>query len=304
MKKILLATTLIVAASSAMAEVSISGYGRFGMVYNSAPGAGFTTTRLATRMRLNINAKMTTDGGVDFGGRIRLQYDQGKGAAALSPAMLYAESNGLRLEVGNVNTAYDSAALFYNSEVGFTDASVGEGDYGYNSFSTGSYGSNRMGIFASYASGPMNVRVSYVTPDQTVKTQAVGAAAETGISADYTFGAFTVSGAYVNNAAMVKGAKENFIGVAYAMSSTVNVGLNHYHTQTSGNTTTLYGNYAMGAITLKGYVTNNDLNTNKNKTVAGIGADYALGGGARLSGSIRPNFDGTTSADLGVRFDF
>jgi outer membrane protein OmpU len=321
MKKILLATTLLAGfAGAASADVTLSGYGRFGMVYFSNPGlsplsalggAGQQTrkTVLDTRLRINLDAKMTTDGGVNFGGRIRMQSDNGStaGGARLSSAKLFAESNGMRLEVGNVETAYDSAALFYNSEMGFEDSSVGESDYGFASFSSGPYSAltpNRMGVFLGYSAGPLNARISYINPDQTLSHLPAGVASEMGVSADYTFGAFTVSGAYVANANGAKKDKENFVGVAYAMSSNVNIGLNHYYGTNMGNTTTLYGSYGMGAITLRGYVTNNDLKANKNSTVGGIGADYDLGGGARLSGSVRPDFNGDTSADLGVRFNF
>ena len=66
-----------------------------------------------------------------FGGRIRLQWDQGDDDADLSPAMMYVSYGGLRVEVGNANTAFDAAALLYASEIGFQARSFGDpiGDF-------------------------------------------------------------------------------------------------------------------------------------------------------------------------------
>ncbi|MGV8988279.1 MAG: porin [Cypionkella sp.] len=325
MKKILLATTVLVGfAGAASADVTVSGYGRFGLDYYSLPGAGFSKTVVSSRLRFNIDAKMTTDGGVTFGGRVRLQSDANDSSnrldidpitgapsstaisqPSLSPAMLYATANGMRLEVGNANTAFDSAALFYDSEMGFTSSSAGEGAGDFYAFSTDPYAADRMGVFFSYSSGPLNARISYINPSQSLDNLPTGVAAEGGISVDYKFGQFTVSVAGVQNGSGKDGNDQTFVGVAYALSDVANIGLNYYDQQdVYGNTTTLYGNYVMNAITLRGYITNNDLDTNKNKTIVGVGADYDLGGGAMISGSIRPDFAGETNADIGVKFNF
>lgn len=309
MKNILLATTVLAGfASAASAEVTFSGYGRFGLVYNSNPGVGFTKATLDQRFRLNINAKTVTDGGVTFGGRVRLQDSSGGTGATLNQNMLYAESNGLRLEVGNASEALDSVALFYNSEMGYKDSSFGEA-YGFYSYTSTPSSATRTGVFFSYSAGPLNARISYINPNQYVTKQAVGADKEISVSADYKFGQFTVAAGAAKNASGVKDAFYNFVGAAYAVSPDINVGLNYNNFSGGPGTaatsiTTLYGNYTMGAITLRAYVANTNSKAVKNQTVAGIGADYALGGGVRLSGSIRPDYNGDTQADIGVRFDF
>jgi outer membrane protein OmpU len=72
MKKLLIATTALVATTGvAVADVTISGLGRFGLDYNSGAAAGTTKTQIDARLRFNIDASMTTDTGVTFGGRIR-----------------------------------------------------------------------------------------------------------------------------------------------------------------------------------------------------------------------------------------
>lgn len=302
MKKILLSTALLSAtAGMAAAEVSFSGYGRFGLQYVEGRAV---ETDVSMRLRFNINGKVETDSGVTFGGRIRLQYTDGGTAAGLSPAFVYASYEGIRVEVGNSNAAFDSAALIYNSEIGFLDSSAGDPIGDYYGFSTGAYGSteaNRMGIFASYAIGDFNVRVSYITPDQTT---AAATSDEVSISADYKFGAITVSAASAVNAGGIVDNDKTALGAEYAINEAGNVGLLYFNDEIGAGTQlmTLYGNYAFDAITAKAYVAfSEDLGARG--SAYGIGADYDLGG-ARLSGSIQSNFDGLMRGDIGVRFDF
>jgi outer membrane protein OmpU len=312
MKKILLATTLIVAASSAMADITFSGNGRFGLVYNSGADAfdtNATSTRFTGRLRFNIDGKTTTDGGVDFGGRVRIQSQTGSTGGTISAPLLFAESNGFRLEVGNANTAIDSVALFYNSEMGFTGSSVGEPGSFY-SFSSGPYAgsdNNRVGIYAAYSISGLNLKLSYVNPDQTKKKLGEGLDNELSAAVDYSFGQFTVAAAAVRNAGGAKDDNEEFVGVAYAVTPVANIGLNYYNLRAAGEdtvgVTTLYGNYTMGAITLRAYVSHTDLDVDT-QTVGALGADYALGGGATLAGYVSQNFDGETVGDLGVKFSF
>jgi outer membrane protein OmpU len=319
MKKILLSTALLSAtAGMAAAEVSFSGYGRFGLEYveNRAQ-----ETQVSMRLRFNINAKTETDSGVTFGGRIRLQYTDGQTAAGLSPAYVYASYEGFRVEVGNANAAYDSAALMYNSEMGFLDSSFGDPQGSYYGFSTGAYGAaeaNRMGILATYSVGDLNVRMSYVTPNQSIADLPAGQSEEISIadlpagqseeisiSADYKFGAITVSAAYAMDGNAISDNDLLFLGAEYAFNGVGNVGLLYFSDDNgaaSYDLVTLYGNYTFDAITVRAYVGfSEDLGTED--TSFGLGADYDLGG-ARLSGSIQQGYTGDMRADVGVRFDF
>ncbi len=66
MKKLLLATTMLMTAGSyAAADVSVSGDGRMGVV--STDG----TTSFSSRMRIKFSGSGTTDGGLSFGGSFR-----------------------------------------------------------------------------------------------------------------------------------------------------------------------------------------------------------------------------------------
>jgi len=302
MKKILLSTALLSAtAGMAAAEVTFGGYGRFGLEYVEGRGE---ETQVAMRLRFNINAKTETDSGVTFGGRIRLQYTDGNSASTISPAYVYATYEGFRVEVGNSNTAYDSAALMYNSEMGFLDTSAGDPIGSYYGFASTSYGgeSDRMGIFASYSVGDLNVRLSYVAEDQAAPGNND---AELSFSADYKFGAITVSGAYAKDGLANDDNDLIFLGAEYAINDMGNVGLLYFREDNGSadrDKFTLYGNYTFDAITAKAYVAFGE-DFGSEETAFGLGADYDLGG-ARLSGSIQSDFDGDMFGDVGVRFDF
>jgi len=121
-----------------------------------------------SRLRFNIDANGETDGGLKFGGRIRLQYedpdDQNSGGDELSAAYIYAEASGFRVEVGNFNTAFDSLGSLYNAELGFN------GDRSANKFVNyqgGTIGADTggLGVFASYSVGDLAARLAYVCTD-------------------------------------------------------------------------------------------------------------------------------------------
>lgn len=300
MKKVLLATTVLAGfAGAAFADdatkVKLSGYGRFGVLSYAG------NTDIVTRMRLNFDASVTVDSGVEFGGRIRMQSTNVGGGATLNDAQLHASYQGLRVEVGNSNTAYDSAALMWDSEMGFLDSSAGDPVEPTFYYSSGPLSGGYMGVFVSYSVGDFNGMLSYVDPNQS----ASGTTKETSVAADYKFGQFKVSAAYTHNGAGVAGVNAAFVGASYAINDVTTVGLNYFDEGATGakaKTTTLYGNYKMDAITLRGYVASSD-RTGKTETALGLGADYDLGG-ARLSGSVQSDYNSDTWVDLGVRFDF
>ncbi len=348
MKKVLFATTaLVLTAGTAMAEVKISGSGRVGLTYLedrspatsttvttpastgfrinqttgvieafTIPASSVTTTtaegndtQVEVRLRFNIDASKETDAGVTFGGRIRMQYDEGSTGASLSAAYVYAEANGFHVEVGNANAAYDSVALMYNSEIGFVGNSQGNPQGSYYGFSSGPYSSsekNRLGIFASYSVGDLNARLSYITPDQTGVNNVDE---EISVSFDYKVGQFTVALAAAQNGNGIKNNDLLFLGAEYALNDSTNIGIllndnGKVGTVDVGNTVTLYGNTKLASgIGLKGYITKIDNNSVKDDIAAGIGADYDLGG-ATLAGGIETRFSGQTYADLGVNFSF
>jgi outer membrane protein OmpU len=334
MKKLLLTTALLGAsAGMAMADVTVSGSGRFGIVSFDDNDAGTNDTLVSGRLRFNFDASTETDSGATFGGRIRMQYsigdqtdfsdpatavvEAGNSGATLSAAYLYVEYEGLRVEVGNSNTAFDSAALYYDSEVGFISSSFGNKSFDFYSFSSGPFGlgeENRVGIYASYSVGEFTGQISYVNPDQVTDPSVTEE--EVSIALAYETDLFTLSAAAVQDGAGIADNDQFFLGGAYNVNDAIRVGLLYTSTDDGtlshqvGDTITLFGSYTVGAIKVEGYIANNDDEDNDNDTVYGIGADYDLGG-ATLSGSIQRDYGsvagGTgpeTYADLGVNFSF
>jgi outer membrane protein OmpU len=330
MKKALLASAaLLSGVGVAYAEdgVSISGLGRFGLT-NTAPDIGDSETRVDARLRFNINATKETDAGVTFGGRIRLQWDDGAQEAGLSAAYVYAEASGFRVEVGNSNAAYDSAGLMYNSEVGtgYFGSSWGNPLGSYYGFSTGSLGDDDyMGVYTQYSVGDLTARLSFISPDQGLDDNPPATndrEDEISVSFDYATGPFAVSLAFAQDGGGVLDNDLFFIGAQYTLNDRINLGiLFNDNGNTVGfdnpataafdprnigdNTTiTLYGNMAFGATTVQAYVSSLDSDLAAPEDIAvGIGANYDLGG-ASLGGSIESGFDGSTFAKIGVGFSF
>ncbi len=328
MKKVLFATTaLMLTGGAALAEVTIGGNGRFGLLYTDQSGSELNETIVSYRLRFNIDASRETDSGVTFGGRIRMQYSsgdtdandrlitavngaplldadgnlvfgtEGSSGAGLSAAKLYASYEGLTLEVGNVDTAFDSAALLYNSELGYLDRSFGDPIGSYYSFSSSAYDASeadRLGIALTYSIGDFNGRISWVTPNQTGQirnlscdpadiTVAGGVTTcndptygafiddprsdEISLSGDYTFGDFIVSAAYYNNGAGIEDNEGWFLGGEYNFQDMGAVGLLYIDNGDLvpdddafgdlGETWTLYGNYKINDVVAKGYIAYN-----------------------------------------------
>lgn len=317
MKKILLATSaLVMVAGAASAEVTLSGSGRFGIVYTDD---GTTSdTALSYRMRVNVDASTETDSGVKFGGRIRMQYSNGdtndlddidgpRGAAQLNAAMLYAETSGFRFEIGNVNTAFDSLATLYNAELGFISSTTGSYSlFSYDSYTSSPYGPtqiDRVGLFASYSTGNLVARVSYIDYDQTVSTDSE----ETGISLDYTAGAYKIGFGYVTDAGGTADYDVWALLGEYALNDMTNVGLQYIAEDGAENdaTLTLYGNTKLASgIGLGAFISGVDSDvTYDNDYAIGLGANYDIGG-ATIAGTIQKGFDDQTYADLGINFSF
>lgn len=310
MKKLLLASTALLGlASMAAAEVTLSGSGRFGLVY--LDDSDDSDTFLSYRLRVNIDASTETDTGIEFGGRIRLQYDSGdtiedgQGAAELNAAQLYAETGGFRMEVGNANTAFDSLNTLFNAELGFIGVTTGSySRFDFDAYSSSPFGdSDRVGLFASYTSGPLVARVSYIDYNQ---FDSVGEE-EIGIAVDYDAGPFLVGAGFVKNATGADDYDVYALLGEYAVNDTTNVGLQFIgeNGAEEDRTITVYGNTELnGGFGVGAFVTALDSDVEvENDYAIGVGASYDLGG-ATLAGTIQKGYSDGTYADLGVRFSF
>nr|WP_111301503.1 porin [Paracoccus saliphilus] len=340
MKKALFASTaLVLSAGVAAADVTISGYGRTGVIYyeNEGEVGDFNESQVISRLRMNIVGTTSTDQGVDFGGVFRLQWDQNSSSRGfqgeLNSGRLYVTASGLTVEVGNVNTAFDSAGLLYATELGSYDRSVGFSSkvgtfFAYDAdrytgqlFGVDTDGDGDVdaddgldelatynGVAASYSVAGVNLRASYVDPDQ---SGLVRDNEELGLSADYTWNdRLELSAAYVKDGAGFEDNDIWFVGARYAVMDNARVGLNYVDASNDseaevGNTFALYGDYALadGLTVIEAYVANNDSDDNETDNAFGIGANYDLGG-ARLGASLQRDYEERVTADMGVRFDF
>lgn len=325
MKKALIASTaLVMTAGIAAADVTISGYGRTAIDYQEGRD---NEAQISARVRLNVHATTSTDQGVDFGARVRAQWDQGDaGIDSLSPGQVYVTASGFTVAIGNVGTAFDNAGLLYDSEVGLISRSFGNPSGAFFAYSSKAYGSNtlltecigdeerecstvvdnqtrnRLGVSVEYAVDALKARFSYVDPNQTVG----GTTEEVSVSVDYAMNDIKLSAAAVKDGAGVDGNDQYFVGAYYTLAGTSNgIGLNYIDNGSdNGDTFVLYGDYVVAPLTtLSAYVANNDADDNDTNNAFGIGARYDLGG-AYLAGSLERGYDKDFRGDFGVRFDF
>lgn len=320
MKKALFATTaLVLSAGFASADVTISGYGRTGVQYvedRERDGVDLNETQVVSRMRLNIDASTSTDQGVDFGGRIRLQWDQGNSTrgdqAETNAAKLWVKSNGLTVEIGNVDNAYDSSTLLFGPELGAFDTNRGAANGDYFAYVTGPYSDvDRQGVGVVYSIDAFKLRASYIDPDQSgLYEDGIGQEEEMSVLLEYSWNdRLELEAAYTTDGAGIKGNDIAFIGARYAVMDNARIGLNYVDissdTDDDQSTVTLYGDYTLadGLTNIEAFIANNDNDDNANDNAYGIGVNYDLGG-ARLGASIQQDYDEVTYADFGVRFDF
>ena len=309
MKKALIASTaLLLSAGVAAADVKLSGFARTGLdfVENRADGDA-QETQIQSRVRLNVLATTSTDQGVDFGARLRFQWDQGASELdKFAPGQIYVTASGLTVSVGNVDTAFDKAGLLYASEIGIFDRSFGNPAGDFFAYSTGGYGdkNNRVGIAATYSVDALTARISYIDTDQASLT---GGNEEIGVSVDYKMDAIALSAAAVLDGAGIEDNDQYFLGAAYTLPGSENVvGLNWIDNGdvVDSTTITLYGTFEVAPMTsVTAYVANNDADGNETDVAYGIGGKYDLGG-AYLATAIQRSYSKDITADFGVRFDF
>lgn len=328
MKKILFASTALVAtASVAAADVTFSGYGRFGLGYVEDRGAaatatnhGISDTAIVSRFRLNIDGSAETDGGVRFSARVRLQADETAangeaGAAGLNGARFSVENGGLRVDVGNVAGAIDNLPGYYGFEPGLegTFGMYSAVDYGFLGYSSGGAGSN--GVYARYAIGDFAVAASY---DGAPGGSAMATNGDRfDIHAAYSFGNLTAALAYgetdttISQEITVLTLQGDFGPLSVAaivgdedVNNAAGTALN---TAVSDTFYGLSASYAVSSATSVNFAYG-DGSGNGDARHIGLGAVHDLGGGVSLRGAVGTKRVGsgnsTTVADFGAQFSF
>ncbi len=304
MKKILFASTALVAtAGVAAAELTWSGSGRLGVVYNE--GAAQDTV-LDHRFRLTVNGVTETDGGVKFEGRIRWQADDGganaNGAQATGgagAAGFAVSTGGFRLDVGHVSDVFDSGDVvtwggYGVGYTGFLDQAANFSGFQKRGFGNGA--PDTQTIKALYSVSDFTVNASYSLNDTTI----AGADENWQIGAGYNFGAHRIGAMYgddkVAGSQWAIGADGSFGDFSYA----VLVGDNDVVNDTMYGLSGSYAVSAAGSVT--GFVSGGG--GAAADTSYGIGYSHSLGGGVSLAAGVGSNSSGNTQADAGVTFSF
>ncbi len=308
MKKVLLATSALIAtAGMASADVNLSGGARLGLVYSSATGTA-DAIRFEKRFTINVDGSGETDGGLSFGGRIRLRSDEGDAAGGVSSANVYIGNDTWRVTVGNTDGAMLNRVGYFQGSVGLTGLgyrnvsfNIGTSSWGLASFS--SRGNAGQVIRLDFNVGDFGVSLS---TDNRGNFAAAGAAHEDSIAVSYNFGDWNVAAGYAN-----EGVADIWSLSAVGKIGDFGLGLGYSDRSTVGSKVTLEGSYSFGSTNVTAFVADT---SEKTLGSAGIGAlgsntEYGIGfthslGGATLAGGIVRDFAKNTSADFGVRFKF
>ena len=309
MKKVLFATAALIATGSvAAAEITFGGYGRFGMRYDENRDEG-DDTRIESRFRMDINAETTSDIGVRFGARVRVQADEnGDGSANIAKfngPRFFAESGGFRLEVGNVADAIDNLANYYGYEPGLS-APVGQysnTNLPVAGYATGASGVN--GVSAIYSFGDFR---GQLTGSKDTDNLADGVQDRISASVAYTFSGWTVALAYAEaeDAPVGSVKRDGTVLTVGGSLGMVDVAMLVADDSVEGTSYGVSGKYKVGAATsiLAAVSAGGDDVTTTKKTSYSVGFDHSLGGGVNLRGMVGRNSASNNVADLGVQFNF
>jgi outer membrane protein OmpU len=294
MKKVLFATTALVAtASVAAADVSFSGYGRFGVLYNDALDAAGDEigTNVTSRLRLQIDVSAESDAGVTFGARTRFQTSEGSAGTGMNGVRFFARSGGLEVGVGNIFGALEFMPGMYPIDLGLTGLGY---DYTAYAFNADAYSSGGNG-----ASGSNGVEVMYSAGDFSAHVSASDTSDRIAAHVAYTWSGWTFAlGAQdSDNAADTEFAAS--VGGSFGIAD---VTLAYADNGTQGDHIVLTGRFDVGAATnVEVYVADADKWT---ETSYGIDFNHDMGGGTSLRGGVASLGNDTMRADMGVRFNF
>lgn len=121
MKKVLFATTaLVMTAGVAAAEVTLSGDGRMGLIYDG------NDAQFGSRARVKFTLTGESDAGLSFGGSFRVDHENASGGVASNgtAGSVYVSGTYGKLSMGDVVSASE-AAVGNLYEVGYTQGTFG-----------------------------------------------------------------------------------------------------------------------------------------------------------------------------------
>ncbi len=306
MKKVLFATTALVAGalatpqvasaqsvSAGNADISFGGYARWGLAYDDSAAPGTSETNITSRWRFQIDATAESDAGVLFGARTRIQINNGAAGGTTNAARFFIRSGGLEVGVGNIQGALEFMPGQYPIDLGLTGLGY---DYTAYNFRADAYSSGGAG-----AAGRNGVEVVYNAGDFGAHLSASeGAGDRIALALDYTFSGFTAA----------LGVQDSSVAAdtEWTMSlggdiGPANVTFAYADNGTGGDHYVLAGRFDVGASTnVEAYFADADSFADDNSY--GVDFNHNMGGGTSLRGGIAKRGAGQTVADFGVRFNF
>lgn len=325
-KHLLISGTAIVAtAGVAVADVSVGGNGRMGVVYDG------TDLNFSSRIRVTFTASGETDGGLTFGGSFRA--DNAGGAANGSAGEIFISGAFGKIAMGDVVGAAE-AVVGDLPEVGFTDLSSDVLTYGVFAnglalgqndvtFITGDSTTTAAGnpvVLYTYTAGDLTVALSM--NDGTGPNVADSAndilfgspnSKEYALGVRYVLGDYAVAFGYEVLDPETGPSVKHMIVAADATFGGTEV--KAFYGQASGDALPAgesVAQYGLGvtstfdAVKVMGYVKQWDDTIGGDVMSYGLGAEYSLGGGATVAGGIVDNdlAGSEPRADLGIKFSF
>ena len=303
MKKILIATTALVAtAGVAAADVKLSGYARFGGVFNDATD----DVNGISRLRLQFDATTQTDGGLTLGARLRVQAEEEGAANAtgrFNTARFFGSAGGVTIAMGNILGVIEAAPNLY---LPTKSAGMGLEGNGFRSLAAntvsngGNFGWTAYQSASALNKGATNgVEVIYSANGigLHVHSTEVGY----GVGASYRFADYVVAAAYedFDNGDSVlflsAGAKFGAFDGAISYAET------EYGNVKADKVSLRAGYNANDALYVYGFVA--DENNGVNETF-GLGASYALGGGASVEAGWTHTEADVNVVSAGIFFSF
>ena len=296
-------------AGAAAAEVKVGGDARMGVTYLEGAADEFA---LNHRVRVKFTASGETDGGLSWEATARLRSGKEVNSAGVATDTNRSDQLGVTISgaFGSLTFGSESSAAEYavgdlagvtfgagpvNNETTFITGARALYSYSTSGLtfwlSTGDIGSEAYSAAVQYKMDALTVALGY--EDSGSNDHIVGSLA-------YTFGNTTVKGIYGK-----ADVADTAASTTYALDAKTGTIKSTAVAATSGLDTQwgLSLSHKVGAATLKGFYRVTENNAGVDKDYYGIGADYALGGGATLAGGISSN-DGTTAANIGVKFSF
>lgn len=300
MKKVLFATTALVAtAGVAAADITLSGYGRIGVMYDE--GAAGNDTFVDQRLRLIITGTAESQNGIGFTAQTRIQWDDAAAAAgdsvtsagaAIRAAAFHVKAGGLTLSVGNVSVQ-EATPGFYAGALGYTGFmfvdpfTIGYTNHDIGLTSDGGDSTNGV-VMVTYSMGAFTVRASH--SESAVSGERVN------LGVVYSDNGYTVALTHQESDTAAQDITKLYVQGTLG-GATVGLFLDD---SDAGNAVGITGTMAVGAAT-KVTLTAVDLAAGGSNV--GIGVNHDLGGGVSFGAGVA-DMDGDTYAEAGVVFNF